>query len=272
MYYPRKLRNDFRITGFIPAIICLSLGALVWIFIGRREGYLSVSIFIILYSWFSFWIYLRTRNQSYLAASAWQFLFGIYIATSSSYQVIKGVDPKISGLLIFLFLSSTVWLFYLVFTRRAKWKGRELFELASMSIEPQSDGFTGRPHPAGKAEYTRSELTGFAQFLRKNLIAMPYFEENRIVFVPVKMEEEFGYIFNPAKFKESRSWIAFDFQGNVTVNVSKRDYIGYKEELSFDQICDNLGKLFIEFMKYYRKGEAERILYKLNELGLGLTY
>jgi hypothetical protein len=272
MYYPRKLRNDFRITGFIPAIICISIGALIWLFIGRREGYLSVSIFIILYSWFSFWIYLRTRNQSYLAASTWQFLSGIYIATSLGYPVIKGVDPKISGLLIFLFLSSTVWLFYLVFTRRAKWKGREVFELASLSIEPQPDGFTERPHPAGKAEYTRSELTGFAQFLRKNLIAMPYFEENRIVFVPVKMEEEFSYIFNPEKFKESRSWIAFDFQGNVTVNVSKRDYIGYKEELSFDQICDNLGKLFIEFMKYYRKGEAERILYKLNELGLGLTY
>jgi hypothetical protein len=86
------------------------------------------------------------------------------------------------------------------------------------------------------------------------------------------MEDEFNYMFNPEKFKLNRSWIAFDFQGNVTVNVSKRDYIGYKEELSFDQLCDNLGKLFIEFMRYYRKGESERILYKLNELGLGLTY
>ena len=271
MYYPRKLRNDFRITGFIPAIICLSVGALIWLFIGRKEGYLSVSVFFILYSGFSFWIYCRTHNQSYIASSVWQLLFGIYIATASGYPFVR-VDPKIPGLLIFLFLASTVWLFYLVFTRRAKWKGREVFELASLSIEPQPDGFTERPHPAGKTEYTRLELTGFAEFLKKNLVAMPYFEENRIVFVPVKMEEEFGYIFNPAKFRESRSWVAFDFQGNVTVNVSKRDYIGYKEELSFDQLCDSLGKLFIEFMKYYRKGEAERILYKLNELGLGLTY
>jgi hypothetical protein len=270
MYYPRKLRNDFRITGFIPAIICLSAGALIWIFIGRKEGYLSVSAFFILYSLFSLWIYFRTRNQSYIASSVWQLLFGIYVATRSGY-LYSGIDPTIQGLLIFLLLASTVWLFYLVFTRRAKWKGREVFELASLSIEPQPDGFTERPHPAGKAEYTRSELTGFAEFLKKNLVAMPYFEENRIVFVPVKMEEEFGYMFNPGKFKESRSWIAFDFQGNVTVNVSKRDYIGYKEELSFDQLCDNLGKLFIEFMKYYRKGEEERILYKLNELGLGLT-
>jgi hypothetical protein len=272
MYYPHKLRSDFRITGFIPAIICICIGTLIWIFIGLETGVYSVSAFFVLYSFFSLWIFFRTRNQSYLAASVWQLFFGLWLASRSENFLNPVIKSELEALLVFLLLASTIWLLYNVFTRRAKWKGREIFELASMSIEPQSDGFTERPHPAGKAEYTRSELTGFAEFLRKNLIAMPYFEENRIVFVPVKMEEEFGYIFYPAKFKESRSCIAFDFQGNVTVNVSKRDYIGYKEELSFDQICDNLGKLFIEFMKYYRKGESERILYKLNELGLGLTY
>jgi hypothetical protein len=272
MYFPSKLKRDFRITGFIPAMICLSIGVLVWIFIGKREGYISFSLFFVLYAGFSFWIYIRTLNQSYLAASIWQLLFGLYIATSSSHPFIPGIDPKVTGLLLFLFLASTVCLFYLVFTRRAKWKGREVFELASMSIESQSDGFTERPHPAGRSEYTRNDLIGFAEYLRKHLVAMPYFEENRIVFVPVKMEDEFGYIFNPEKFRQNRTWIAFDFQGYVTVNVSKKDYLGYKEELSFDQLCENLGKLFIDFMRYYCKGEAERIVYKLNELGLGLTY
>ena len=271
MYYPRKLKQDFSIKGFIPAILCLSIGALIWIFIGKKEGIISVSVFFILYAAFSFWIYIRTRNLSYLAASVWQLMFGFYIATSSSQPFIKGIDSKVSGLIILFLLASTVWLLYLFFTKRAKWRGREIFELASMSIEPQADGFTERPHPAGKAEYTRSELTGFAEFLRKNLIAMPYFEENGIVFVPVKMEDEFGYMFNPRKFRQNRSWIAFDYQGNVTVNVSRRDYIGYKEELSFDQLCENLGRLFIVFMNYYRKDEAERIVYKLNELGLDLT-
>jgi hypothetical protein len=272
MYYQRKLRRDFRITGFIPAIICICIGALIGIFIGLKAAIFSVSVFFVLYAIFSLWIFFRTRNQSYLAASAWQFMFGLFLATNTRFKLIPGIDSAISGLIAFFLIASTIWLFYLLFTRRAKWKGREVFELASLSIEPQPDGFTERPHPAGKAEYTRSELNGFAEFLSKNLIAMPYIEENRIVFVPVKMEYEFSYIFNPEKFKQTRSWIAFDYQGNVTVNVSKRDYIGYKEELSFDQLCDNLGKLFIEFMKYYRKGEAERILYKLNELGLGLTY
>lgn len=272
MYFPRKLKRDYRITGFIPAIICISIGVLVWIFIGEREGVYSVSLFFILYSLFSMWIFFRTRNQSYLAASVWQLFFGLWLVTRIDYPLIPGMMHKLPALLLILLIASTIWLFYLVFTRGAKWKGREVFELASMSIEPQSDGFTERPHPAGRTEYSSSELKGFAEYLRKNLIAMPYIEADQIVFVPVKMEDEFGYLFNPDKFRQNRSWIAFDFKGNVTVNVSKRDYIGYKEELSFDQLCENLGKLFIEFMKYYRNGEAERIVYKLNELGLGLTY
>ena len=271
MYYPRKLKQDFSIKGFIPAILCLSIGALIWIFIGKKEGYISVSIFFILYAVFSFWIYIRTRNLSYLAASVWQLMFGLYVATSSTQPFIQGIDSKVSGLIILFLLASTVWLFYLFFTRKAKWKGREVFELASISTEPQPDGFTERPLPAGKADYSKDELMGFARFLSSNLIAMPYFEENCIVFVPVKMDDEFGYIFNPEKFRQNRSWIAFDFLGNVTVNISRKDYLDYKEELSFDQLCENLGTMFIRFMEYYRKGEAERILNKLNELSLGLS-
>jgi len=272
MYFARKLKQDFSITGFIPAIICLSIGALIWIFIDHKAGLLAVSVFFGLYAGFSIWIFIRTRNISYLTASLWQLLFGLYLATRPGYLLIPVFNSKITALITLFLLASTVWLFFLVFTRRAKWKGREIFELASMSIEPQPDGFTERPHPSGRSEYTRNDLIGFAEFLRKHLVAMPYFEENRVVFVPVKMEDEFGYLFNPEKFRQNRSWIAFDFQGNVTVNISRIDYLDYKEELSFDQLCDNLGKLFIEFLKYYRKGEADRIVNKLNKLGLGLTY
>jgi len=272
MYFSRKLKQDLSITGFIPAIICLSIGALIWIFIGAKAGLLAVALFFILYATFSFWIYIRTRNISYLAASLWQLLFGLFLVTSPRYLLIPIINSKITALITVFLLASTVWLFYLVFTKRAKWKGREVFELASISTEPLPDGFTERPRPAGRTDYSKDELIGFAKFLSSNLIAMPYFEENGIVFVPVKMEDEFGYMFTPEKFRQNRSWIAFDFTGNVTANISKKDYIGYKEELSFDQLCENLGKLFIEFMQYYRKGEAERIVDKLNKLGLGLTY
>lgn len=272
MYWQRKLKQDYSIRGFIPAIICVSIGAVIWVLIGEKEGLISVSVFFILYAVFSLWIYSRTKNLSYLAASVWQLLFGLYLVTNTRIRLIPSVDSKVAGLIVILLLASTIWLFYLFFTKRAKWKGREVFELASKSIEPEPDGFTGRPRPAGKTEYSKDELFSFAEFLRRNLIAMPYFEENRVVFVPVKMDDEFSYLFNPQKFREDRSWIAFDFYGNVTVNISKTDYLNYKEELSFDQLCENMGRLFIGFVNYYRKGEGDRIIYQLNEIGLGISH
>ena len=271
MEYRRKLKPDRSITGFIPAIFCLLIFGVVLILKGVPEAILSAALFFAGYAGFSAWIFYRTRNQSYLAASIWQLAFGLFLATNPRYTLISGITPVISSVIYVILFSSTIWLLYLFVTRKAKWKGRDLFELASMSIGPEPDGFTRRPHPVGKAEYTREELYGFAAFLRKNLIAMPYYEEHGIVFVPVKMGDEFGYIFQPEKFRRDRTWIAFDFPGNVTVNISGKDYVDYKEELSFDQLCENLGQLFIGFIRYYCKDESGRILYNLERPGLGIT-
>ena len=271
MYLPRKLKQDNRITGLVPALICLLIGAVIWVLIGPEEALISVAAFYFLYAGFSFWIYLRTHNMSFLAASMWQLLFGVFLVTRPDHPLIIVPDEKVSGMVVVLLLASTVWLLYYLLTKRAKWKGREVFELASMAIETLPDGFTERPRPAGSISYTRDELMGFSAFLSRNLVAMPYYEDNSVVFVPVKMGDEFSFLLNREKFRQNRSWIAFDIHGNVTVNISRKDYLDYKEELSFDQLCGNFGNLFIQFMEYYRKGEAERILYKLNELGLGLT-
>ena len=271
MYYRRKLKPDSSITGFIPAIICLLTAALVWIIAGQREAFLSVSAFFVLYSAFSLWIYLRTRNISHLAASLWQFLWGLYIITRKDLPLIFRPDPKVSDLVFVILLASTVWLLYLFFTRKAKWRGREVFELASIRVEEETSGFTARPRPFGKAEYSWDKLRGFSEFLRRNLVAMTYFEANSVILAPVKSGDEFRYMFNPDSFREPGTWIAFDSGGNISVTISKRDYLDYKDELSFDQLCENMGKLFAEFMAYYRKGEPGRIIYRLDELNMGFT-
>ena len=271
MYYRRKLKPDSSITGFIPAITCVLTAAIIWITAGPKEAFLSVSLFFVLYSAFSFWIYIRTRNISYVAASLWQFLWGVVIITRKDFPLIFRTDPRLSDMVFVIFLASTVWLLYLVFRKKAKWKGREVFELASMQIVEEKNGFTARPRPVGKAEYTWDELKGFAGFLRKNLVAMPFFEGNSVVFVPVKFGDEFRFLFKPDSFREARTWIAFDSGGNISVTISKKDYLDYRDELSFDQLCENLGKLFAEFMEYYRRGEADRIVYSLDELNMGFT-
>jgi len=271
MYYSRRLKNDFNITGFIPAMIGVSFIVLTVITFGVRAGFIAASLFFILYAGFSLYIYGRTGNISYLAASLWQFLVGLYVLSRPKLRLVEFFDERIAALIYFLLLAATVWLLYLLFRRKAKWKGREVFELASITIETSRDGFTDRPRPSGRAEFDINELKGFAQFLQENLIAMPFMEASQVVFVPVKMGDEFFFIFNPEKFRQTRSWVAFDFHGNVIVNISKRDYLDYREELSFDHLCENLGELFKEFLDYYSKGEQQRIIYKLDELGLGLT-
>lgn len=269
MYYPEKLKKDINIEGLIPAIVILLSFALTTILIGIKTGLLILGIAFLLYSLFSLYVFFRIHNISYVAAFVFQVFVGLYLLTfRRGYFPLP--DKTIPAFFQFVYIVAGIWLFYLLFTRRAKWKGREVFELAAHSIHDDTDGFTGRPRPVGKSEYSPDDLAGFAEFLRQNLIAMPHKEEKRIVFVVVRMGDEYKYMLKPARFLKNRTWIAFSYQGEVTVCMSKKDYQNYRQELSFDQLCENLGKLFITFMEYYRKGDAERILFKLNELKLGL--
>lgn len=271
MYTRSKLKPDSSVTGLIPAMLALMIAAVFWAFAGERAALISIAVFFVLYAAFSLWIYSRTSNISYMAASLWQFLIGVFIVTRKDFPLIFRPNSTVSDLVLIILLPVTVWLLYLVFTRRAKWRGRELFELASMKIESDRDGFTTRPRPVGRSEYSRDELNNFADFMKRHLVAMPFNEGNKIIFVPVKGGDEFSFLLNTSSFRQKRTWVAFDYEGNITVNISRTDYLAYKDELSFDQLCENLGKLFAEFMDYYRKGEGDRIIYKLDELKLSVT-
>ena len=269
MYHIHKLKPDFNITwAVLPPGIIVILFAFAAIFIGIQAGLLVLFLSFILYAVFTVTVYFRTRNYTFLASTLMQLCFAFFFATVPE-GIFPFPDKKMAWFLYFCAIIIGIWIIILTITKKAKWKGREIFELASQPVEMSVNGFTNRPRPSGKAEYTRHELTGFAEFLRRNLIAMPFAEDNRVVLVPVKMGDEFSFIFNPKKFRTERSWIAFDFRGNITVSISKKDYLDYREEFSFDQLCENLGRLFIGFLEYYKKDEADRIIYKLNEADYG---
>ncbi len=268
MYYPNKLRSGTKFTALIPALIMLTLFAFAVVLFDIRGGLAVMFVSFTLFSVFSFFLYLRTHNSSFLAGSLMQLLFGLYFA-SVPRGIFPFPDERMAWFLYLCGIVIGVWMVILVVGKRKnKFKGREVFELAARATELSADGFTDRPRPAGKSTYTRDELMGFAEYIRRNLIALPYREEDRVVFVPIRMGDEYHFNFSPDSFRQGRTWIALDFHGNVTVSMSKSDYLAYKEELSFDQLCSNLGQLFIKFMEYYKKGEEERIVYQLNELKL----
>ena len=156
-------------------------------------------------------------------------------------------------------------------TKKAKWRGRELMEIAALPVDVGEDAFTGRPRPVGVVDAGKKELLDFAEFLKRNLITFPYIEENRIVLMPMKEGWEGDvYIFRAPKSYTDRTWIAFDFDGKVTVNISQSDYLTYQEDLFFDQLCASRGNVFIDFLELFSVGKVVRIIDRLNAMPVNI--
>jgi len=264
----RKFKPAFKISGFIPLAIILVIFAFATAYVGISAGLVVMVLAFALYALFSIIAYWKTRNIGYFAAFLFQALMAAYFLTVPRGMLPIGTKEQ-AWFFYFCGLIVGVWLVYLTVTGKGKWKGSNVFELSARQVNDTINGFTERPRPAGQVNYTKSELFGFAEFMKRNLIAIPYIENGSIVLVPVKMGEEYPFILNMAGDYRYYSWISFDFEGNVSASISKKDYLGFTEELSFDQLCDSMGKLFIEFLEYYKRNEKERILHKMNSAKTG---
>lgn len=265
----KKYRPEFNIGPLIPVAILLFLFAFATFFISITAGLTVIFLGFVGYSCYSMLAYARTRNVAYLAAFFFQALLALYNLTLPEGMIPLG-GGKIAGFFYFCGLIMAVWLIYLMVSQKGKWKGRNIFELIAVQLEDVVDGYTGRPKPSGKIEISKSELFGFAEFATKNLIAFPYVEDDCIVFVPVKMGDEYPFVFGLAGDYHYYSWVSIDFDGNVSASLSKKDYLAYREAYSFDQLSDSLGKLFMEFIMYHQKNEPERVMHRLRSVKVGL--
>ena len=261
----KKFNPSYNIKEFIPLVIILVAFAFATAFYNISAGLAIMALSFGLYSFFSILAYLRTKNIAYFAAFLFQLLMAIYFLTVPLGMIPIGTKAQ-AGFFYACGLLVGIWLVYLMATKKGLWKGKYIFELSARQVDESVDWFTERPRPTGKIEYTRSELFGFAEFVKRNLIAIPYIENNKIVFVPVIMGEEYSFILGLADNYNYHSWISFDFEGNVSASISKKDYLAFTEELAFDQLCDSLGNLFIEFIEYYKKNETERILHRIKSI------
>jgi hypothetical protein len=55
----------------------------------------------------------------------------------------------------------------------------------------------------------------------------------------------------------------------MSVNISREDYFEYKEDLSFDRLCESLGDVFAGFLDLHRTGTAVRIIDRMNAVRVG---
>jgi len=271
MYFLRKLKPDWDITGLIPVISILTLFFIVLILFGLHVAFKVIGIGLAVVAIMTLISYFRTKSYGYLISALYVSSLTIFVNTLPlQYLDSGGKLPAYSQLLVFITIFFLIWVVILLLTRRTKWRGREVFELAAQNVDDVSDGFTSRPLPTGKIETTKSQVLNFAEYLKRNLVAMPFVEESRVVLVPVMMGREYGFLYRTRVDYLNKSWVSIDFQGNVSVSINKNDYLNYQENYSFDQLCSGMGQVFIEFFEMYKKGEGIRIIDKLNSLRISV--
>jgi hypothetical protein len=135
---------------------------------------------------------------------------------------------------------------------------RRLLKLAVDTIDESSDGYTGRPFPAGKVVAGKEELLGFARLMSGKNITR-FFLENDTVFLCFSLNKSLLLGSHPKEY----SYIAFGPSGEVTVSLTNADYQQYSQTFNFNQLCASLGNVFIRFFGYYKQGLEERIITEL---------
>jgi hypothetical protein len=265
MYYIRKLKPNNYFWGLLIPFSFLLVTAIAWVLIGRDLAFYILSGLLGLYTLYSLAVFLRTRNPGYLVVVLFN-LCETVLAASAPSALEGGPGRQVALLFLIMTYFLMVVVGFLTATRRIKWRGSEVFELAGMAVGETGNGYTARPKPAGKTEYSREDLLRFANFVSRHQIGMVYIEPKRVVFVPVVAGTEYAFILGLKNRYQSETYVAFEEDGRVSVQITQRDYLNFQEDLNFDQLCQSLGDLFVEFIDLYQTNQGVRIIDRMNAL------
>ena len=274
----RKLKPDRSITGALIPISMLPIFGFTTLIFGLPTGLLVLAVMIALFGLFYLYVFLRTWNAYLLVICAESvflvFIFGVASGAFTMPGVYENVNPfEQRGFAIAYFTGIFFFGFILIFlfvTRRLQWRGREVFEMAAEPIEEVENGYTSRPRPVGKVDYGAQQISKFTQFCSRHLIALPYITSKNITLVIVKNSEEFPRLLGLSGDYRDATWVNFDMDGEVSVHISQKDYLDYREPLAFDQLCTSLGQVFIDFIELYNKGEGIRVIDRMDDLKIGV--
>lgn len=266
MYFISRLKSDRSMAFIVPAAATLAAFFVALAIGGMPLGLLVLGIAFVGFALLAFRSYWRTRNPFIIVQTVYLASVGLYALTAPRGW--GGGSTELARLLALVAGASAAWLVWIFFTKRLKFRGRELLELAALPVKPDPDGFTGRPRPSGRVDATREEILAFAEFLHRAHIAWAYREAGRVVLVPVRrLGYTYLYGWSVPDYKD-QTWVGIDFDGAVSAHISREDYLDYREELSFDELCESLGRVFVEMLDQYKRGEGRSILDRLNALGL----
>jgi len=263
MNFIRKLRPaSFTIEHMIGLISIVAFIILLILF-GFQKAYGIFALIGAFYVVINMILYFKTSNSGYIVLT----LMFLCIIAFAVAIFIYGIDDnkKIPMALGVLTVFMGIWVVYLIFSKKLKWRTRELLEIAAMPVKDTNDGYTERPLAVGRIEYTENEIKNFSMFVRQNLMAIPYEEEDKVIYA---IDVPFWELLRFSRDYSDDTQVVFHYDGHVTARIAKSEYLKYRDRLSFDQLCDSLGELFINYIDMYVKGEGIRIIDQFNALKL----
>jgi len=265
MYTIRKLKPERSYGMILLPIGVLAIIGTIGALLGVAAAFMTGGVCFLLYAAYSFLTFVRTGNPGFVVVSLFQLSASLMGFTGPAGLGRRPYAPTLFFGVCMVFFA--VWMILLAVTKRIKWRGREILELAAASVEHTQNGYTARPLPVGKTDFNERQVLEFAGFARKHLMAATYVDKDRVMFVPVREGHEPPFILGLKGDYIGETWVSFDFEGNVSANVAQRDYLEYREALSFDKLCESLGDLFIEFAELVRRGEGVRVIDRLDAVG-----
>lgn len=270
MYTIHKLKPD-RNFYFLLLPAGSYLGAAFFgLFFGWKAFFLFFACFFWGFAAYTLLAAARTHNRYFIIQAMYLGALGLVSFAAPQIDRARNTNPGLIFFLIILVIFMLVWLVIVFINRKLKWRGRDILELAASSVDEVGDGYTPRPLPAGKTDFSERQIQEFAEFARRNLISVPYTGKDKVVLVPVIAAREFPFILGLKGDYTDETWVAFDFNGNVSVNIAHRDYLNFRESLAFDQLCTSMGNMFVEFVELHTRGEGPRIIDRLDAMGVSV--
>jgi hypothetical protein len=198
-------------------LLVFGISALIF---GAFTGLVVLAVAMLVFAAYYLYVFLRTGNLAQLAICADGIYFGLMLLLFEPNYITnqrQGVEFRLAYFAGLVFFG--VVLISLALMRKLKWRGREIFELAGELVEETGNGYTARPRPVGKVEYSPTEIHAFARFCARHLIALPYATSKNITLVPVKMGDEYGRLLGLSGDYRDATW---DRCSSISLSCSRK--------------------------------------------------
>lgn len=234
------------LAAILAILVLVSIFIVIRNFVDYETKIKIYAIVYIIFSLINLVVWLTKKSLVNLS------LIFICLVMAVSYFIdYKGIYVFIPLIIFWSFYGYFVYL-YVKFNSRY----RKILELAAKPVNGTADGFSSRPFPAGKAKFTREDLNNFAIFLRKHFIALPYFEKSGVVLA---LTDQSRFRFGHLNDKKD-SYVYFNFDETISVNIARKDYQKYNAEYTFDELCESMGNLFKLFLVHFQEKNIDKIL------------